>query len=147
MPSCGFPSRNCLNLPFVPPLTPPLSATLSHILRASTRALPCSLAVVLLFAVYLLLGGSSPKTGGGSGEGGGSGGESGGESGGSVPSDHIDAQADAQINTYIRGKVAMSLLVGSLTALSLGLLQVDLWMIFGLLAFVPTQRGSIKPAD
>lgn len=47
----------------------------------------------------------------------------------------IDAQADDQINTYIRGKVAMSLLVGLLTALSLGLLQVDLWLVFGLLAF------------
>jgi hypothetical protein len=47
----------------------------------------------------------------------------------------LSRQADAQIHTYIRGKIAMSFLVGAATALSLGALSVDLWLVFGLLAF------------
>ena len=49
--------------------------------------------------------------------------------------DSVVAQADAQIHVYIRGKVAMSLFVGVNTAISLGALGVDLWLVFGLLAF------------
>jgi len=46
-----------------------------------------------------------------------------------------DAEADRQVNAYIRGKVAVSLLVGAVTGASLGAVGVDLWLVFGVLAF------------
>lgn len=101
------------------PVTELIMKSLASMMEALSN-----LALVLLFAVYLLLG-SSPKPQPPVGL-------------LATPTDRqasVDAQADAQINTYIKGKVSMSLLVGALTALSLGLLQVDLWLVFGLLAF------------
>jgi len=75
-----------------------------------------NLALVLLFAVYLLLGSPGPSKH-------------------ARAADSVNAQATAQINLYIRGKVAMSLLVGTATAIALCALHVDLWLVFGLLAF------------
>ena len=95
----------------------PVTALIMHSLSSMMEALS-NLALVLLFAVYLLFG--SPRAP-------------------SPPSakahNSVGAQADAQIMLYIRGKVAMSALVGLATALSLGALRVDLWQAFGLLAF------------
>lgn len=47
----------------------------------------------------------------------------------------VVAQSDAQIHSYIRGKVLVCVLVGVLTALSLWACSVELWLVFGLLAF------------
>lgn len=44
-------------------------------------------------------------------------------------------QVDKQVFVYIRGKVLLSLLTGSLTALILWSLSVNLWLVFGVLAF------------
>jgi predicted PurR-regulated permease PerM len=46
-----------------------------------------------------------------------------------------DAQINASVELYIRGKVLISLMVGTLTAAALGALGVDLWLVFGILAF------------
>ena len=40
-----------------------------------------------------------------------------------------DAEAERQVNSYIRGKVLVSLLVGAVTAASLGAVGVDLWLV------------------
>ena len=98
------------------PVTDMIVMSLTSMMEALSN-----LALVLLFAVYLLLGTSSSSS----------------APAPSSPSSSssINAQADAQINVYIRGKVAMSLLVGTFTAISLGALSVDLWLVFGLLAF------------
>ena len=110
----------------------PVTELIMHSLSSMMEALS-NLALVLLFAIYLLLG-SSPKRPSTPHHGGPSSSSGGGVGGLSGPA-AISAQADAQINLYIRGKVAMSLLVGVATAISLGALQVDLWLVFGLLAF------------
>jgi len=97
----------------------PISTLVLHALSSMLEAVS-NLALVLLFAVYLLLSppsrnvlSPSPTS--------------------SAPD--VNAQADQQIHSYIRGKVLMSLLVGIFTAMSLSALQVDLWLVFGLLAF------------
>lgn len=96
----------------------PISTLVIHTLT-SLLEMVSNLAVVLLFAVYLLLSPPPPKS--------------------STPSPtsvlDVHAQADQQIHAYIRGKCLMSLLVGVFTAVSLSLLEVDLWLVFGLLAF------------
>ena len=50
-------------------------------------------------------------------------------------------RVDRQINAYIKGKLALSLLVGLLTSAVLALLRVDLWLAFGVFScfanFVP----------
>ena len=111
----------------------PVTELIMHSLSSMMEALS-NLALVLLFAIYLLLG-SSPKRPSTPHHGGPSSSSSSGGVGGLSGPAAISAQADAQINLYIRGKVAMSLLVGVATAISLGALQVDLWLVFGLLAF------------
>tara|TARA_B110001452_G_scaffold213023_1_gene183705 strand:- start:156 stop:1592 length:1437 start_codon:yes stop_codon:yes gene_type:complete len=80
-----------------------------------------NLFLVLLFTCYLLLGG-----GGGGGGGGGSGGPD---------QEKVHQQADAQIFSYVKGKVLVSLLTGALTALILFSLHLELWLVFGVLAF------------
>ena len=71
-----------------------------------------NLLLVLLFTVYLLLG-----------------------KGAQVARQGVHLAADAQIFEYIKGKVLISLGVGSLTALTFNLLGLDLWLIFGVLTF------------
>ena len=92
----------------------PVTDLIMHSLSSMMEVLS-NLALVLLFAVYLLFGSSGPKAGG--------------------HANSMASQANTQINVYIRGKVAMSLFVGVCTAIALGALQVDLWLVFGLLAF------------
>ena len=93
------------------PVTELIMVSLSSMMEALSN-----LALVLLFAVYLLLGSPGPSKH-------------------ARAADSVNAQATAQINLYIRGKVAMSLLVGTATAIALCALHVDLWLVFGLLAF------------
>ena len=47
----------------------------------------------------------------------------------------IGSQVDDQIKAFIKGKVLLSLLVGGLSGLILFTLHVDLWLVFGALAF------------
>ncbi len=87
------------------------------LLAESLLELLSNLFLVLLFTIYLLLG-SAPH--------------------GSTAT----SAADAQIISYIKGKVCLSLFVGVLTALILFSVGLDLWLVFGTLAFwlnfVPT---------
>ncbi|KAJ8603369.1 hypothetical protein CTAYLR_004263 [Chrysophaeum taylorii] len=59
-------------------------------------------------------------------------------------------RVDRQINSYIKGKLALSLLVGLLTAALLVLLRVDLWLAFAVVAFfanfVPNLGGVVSCA-
>ena len=71
-----------------------------------------NLFLVLLFTVFLLLGSTRAEDDGG-----------------------VKAQADAQIFAYVKGKVLLSLMVGGLTGFILWSLHVDLWLVFGVLAF------------
>lgn len=73
-----------------------------------------NLFLVLLFTCYLLLGGS-----GGNGS----------------DQEKVHQQADEQIFSYVKGKVLVSLLTGALTALILYALHLELWLVFGVLAF------------
>ena len=137
----------------------PITQLMLHALTSMMDVLS-NLALVLLFAVYLLLGSGAKPTAHcmctrvhsrhvpervrptrGSGR-------TADKSKVAAQSDparerqRVTALADEQINTYIRGKVAMSLLVGVLTSLSLGVLHVDLWLVFGLLAFCSTSSRT-----
>ena len=73
-----------------------------------------NLFLVLLFTCYLLLGG-------------------GGRSG--HDQERVHRQADEQIFSYVKSKVLVSLLAGALTALILFVLHLELWLVFGVLAF------------
>ena len=59
-------------------------------------------------------------------------------------------RVDRQINAYIKGKLALSLLVGFLTAAVLALLNVDLWLAFGVFScfanFVPNLGAVVAIA-
>jgi len=79
-----------------------------------------NLFLVLLFTIYLLIG-SQVRGAGTRGE--------------NSRKDRVLAQAEAQILAYIKGKVFVSLLTGALTAVVLASLSVDLWLVFGTLAF------------
>jgi len=50
-------------------------------------------------------------------------------------SSSFSRRVDRQINSYIKGKLALSLLVGVLTAALLAALSVDLWLAFAVVAF------------
>ena len=73
----------------------------------------------MLFVIYLLLGASPPV----------------GNEDTLVSRTDVDHQADEQIRIYVRGKILISMLVGCLTAIALWACSVDLWLVFGLLAF------------
>uniref|UniRef100_A0A7S2NN93 AI-2E family transporter n=1 Tax=Haptolina brevifila TaxID=156173 RepID=A0A7S2NN93_9EUKA len=95
----------------------PISALVLQTLTALLE-LVSNLALVLLFAVYLLL---SPPTR---------------KSPQHTPlTPDVNVEADQQIHAYIRGKCLMSLLVSVFTGVTLYALEVDLWLVFGLLAF------------
>ena len=70
-----------------------------------------NLFLVLLFTLYLLLGGGGAESHG------------------------VNAEADAQVLSYIKGKVLISLGVGVATALILLAVGLDLWLVFGVMAF------------
>lgn len=76
-------------------------------------AILSNLMLVLLFTVYLLLG-SSPEDG---------------------EDDFVSAQIDQSVRDYIKGKVALSVLAGGLTSLLLWGLHIELYVVFGMLAF------------
>lgn len=83
----------------------------------------CSnLFLVLLFTVYLLL----PRSGKGDHD---------ANDEEAAPPTTTLSEVDAQILAYIKGKVALSLIVGSTTALVLFAVGLDLWLVFGVLAF------------
>jgi predicted PurR-regulated permease PerM len=65
------------------------------------------LALVLLFAVFLLLGKPSPP----------------------ANRDRLAQTVDAHLNAFIKGKVMLSLLTGVATGIILKALQVDLWLV------------------
>lgn len=69
------------------------------------------LALVLIFAVYLLLGMSRSSQ------------------------DHVADKVEAHITAFIKGKVLLSLVTGLATGALLKVLGVDLWLVFGVLAF------------
>ena len=96
----------------VPPASP-LRATVGG--RGSRRApreqVLSNLFLVLLFTLYLLLGGGGAESHG------------------------VNAEADAQVLSYIKGKVLISLGVGVATALILLAVGLDLWLVFGVMAF------------
>ena len=81
-----------------------------------------NLFLVLLFTLYLLLGGGGAESHG------------------------VNAEADAQVLSYIKGKVLISLGVGVATALILLAVGLDLWLVFGVMAFwlnfIPNVRSS-----
>lgn len=72
-----------------------------------------NLFLVLLFTVYLLTD----------------------HSGLSMKQNSLDLKVNEQIYQYIKGKVLLSLLTGWLTTVILWLLRIDLWLVFGVLAF------------
>ena len=84
--------------------------------------------LVLLFAVYLLLGSDAPSAPGKDHA-------FGGATGLRTRASSLRAQVDAQIRSFIKGKVLLSMLIGVSTGLILSLLHVDLWLVFGVLAF------------
>jgi hypothetical protein len=47
-----------------------------------------------------------------------------------LPADDVVHQVDDRIRAFIRGKVSLSLLVGSLTAFVLWMLNLELWLLF-----------------
>ena len=65
------------------------------------------LALVLLFAVFLLLGAPSPP----------------------ANRDRLAQTVDAHLNAFIKGKVMLSVLTGVATGIILKALQVDLWLV------------------
>lgn len=75
-----------------------------------------NLFLVFLFTVYLLLPGSKAGND-------------------NNPGMDEPTEVDDQILRYIKGKVSLSLLVGSVTAFVLLFCGLDLWLVFGLLAF------------
>lgn len=76
-----------------------------------------NLFIVFLFTVYLLAKGSTQPD-----------------------------EADKQILEYIKGKVALSLIVGVCTALVLFLIGLDLWLCFATLAFWLNFVPNVRPA-
>ena len=87
-----------------------------------------NLFLVVLFSVYLLIGGGdTPSSSSASGHGAGAGAQR--------EEDRVIAQVDAQIFAYIKGKIILSLLTGAMTSIILAALGVDLWLVFGVLAF------------
>ena len=76
-------------------------------------AILSNLMLVLLFAVYLLLG-STPEY---------------------DDDDFVSVQIDQSVRDYIKGKVLLSFLAGVLTSLALWTLHIDLYVVFGMLAF------------
>lgn len=89
-----------------------------------------NLFLILLFTLYLLLGGAAAGMG----------------NGGDGDDDVLAAQVDAQIRRFIKGKVLLSLLVGILTGVLLRLLSVDLWLGFGVIAFWLNVRAATAAA-
>jgi predicted PurR-regulated permease PerM len=84
----------------------PLSDLVLHTVEAFLE-LCSNLFVVLLFTVYLLLGKHDPQP----------------------------SAVDQQILSYIKGKVALSAFIGFATAIVLLAVGLDLWLVFGSLAF------------
>lgn len=103
----------------------PVTAFVLSALQSIMEALS-NLLLVLLFAVFMLL--SSPPVAD------------------DAQADGVHKQADAQINAYIRGKVAISLLVGALSAVALLALGVDLWLVFGCERCAASSRRALWPA-
>lgn len=111
----------------------PLATYIVKVLEALLEALS-NLFIVMLFTVYLLLT-PSPRSHPDAPLANTDEASVSSEAAGASVSSHTDADADRQINLYIRGKVLVSLLVAGVTALTLGALGVDLWLVFGVLAF------------
>uniref|UniRef100_A0A7S3SPE9 AI-2E family transporter n=1 Tax=Emiliania huxleyi TaxID=2903 RepID=A0A7S3SPE9_EMIHU len=71
--------------------------------------------LVLLFTVYLMLGRDARD---------------------GLPADDVLHKVDDRTRAFIRGKVSLSLLVGGLTALVLWSINLELWLLFAVLAFL-----------
>ena len=105
------------------PASPPLSLASPRLTGACSRPVE-HFFLILLFTLYLLLGGDSAADA-----------DADGSSALADERDGLSVQVDAQIRRFIKGKVLLSLLVGVSTVVILRLLQVDLSLGFGLLAF------------
>ena len=88
-----------------------ISGMLLHTTNAIVGLLSQGL-LVLIFVLYLLLGGARPKAGG------------------------VWAEIEKQVEHYIVTKALISLATGVLVGLTLAVLGVDLALVFGLLAFL-----------
>ena len=120
--SCGWTPKGCVNGTSTNSSSP-AGAAGSELERLLWNKIPVSqlvldavesllelmsnLFVVFLFTVYLLLGRSERRA----------------------------TEVDRQILAYIKGKVALSSLIGVCTAVILLLVGLDLWLVFGVLAF------------
>lgn len=83
-----------------------------------------NLFLVLLFTVYLLIPTNSESQEG-----------TAGDEEAETDEPHPSSEVDSQILAYIKGKVALSMIVGSFTAFVLMIVGLDLWLVFGVLAF------------
>eukprot|EP00967_Tisochrysis_lutea_P094752 scaffold137834_cov31-Tisochrysis_lutea.AAC.2 len=127
----------------------PITAWIISMLTALVDILS-NLFIVLLFTIYLLIGSSQENDGDRFDSLGGDGSSVGlsqfdslstdsapGEAGHNIASERGSARhaGNLAIQSYIKGKIGISLLVGLATGVSLAMIGVELWLVFALLGF------------
>lgn len=109
-------------------------------LLASAGHIAEKLLYIMLFLLFMLAGpnghGADEPAGAAAGAAADGGAEERAEHHVAEPHDHVGAAAEAQIFTYIRGKVSIALLVTVVNSTILYLTGLELWLCFGVLTFL-----------